>query len=260
MRARGPQANSEKRSKTMMGQIPEAQQNEITNAHFGTADPSDGVPLNAVICVYGHGPTKNPFYEEARAVMASPEGGLLFLSTAVSRGQRLLLLNGPAQNAVEALIVRTRTLGAQMFEVEVAFSSPHPEFWQPLRGHAGAKSVGAREAKKKDEAEKRRFPRMNLPRGMTVAWQASAQHDISRVASLSVGGLFIEAADPAPIGEMLQVQFDIPGGVVRAHAVVRRSIEGKGMGVEFTDLPAAARTGLDSLLHKLLGNVSSRKQ
>jgi hypothetical protein len=245
----------------MMGQIPEGQQNEITNAHFGTADPSHGVPLNALICVYGHGPTRNPFYEEARAVMASPEGGLLFLSTAVSRGQKLLLLNGPGQNAVEALIVRTRTLGAQMFEVEVAFSTPHPEFWQPLRGSAGAKgSAVAKEAKKKDGAEKRRFPRMNLPKGMTVAWQAAAQQDISRVASLSVGGLFIEATDPAPIGEMLQVQFDIPGGTVRAHGVVRRSINGKGMGVEFTDLPAAARAGLDSLLHKLLGSVSSREQ
>ncbi len=245
----------------MIGQVPEGQQTEITNAHFGTADPTHGVPLNAVICVYGHGPTKNPFYEEARAVMASPEGGLLFLSTTVSRGQKLLLLNGPGQNAVEALIVRTRTLGAQMFEVEVAFSSPHPEFWQPLRGHAGAKgNAGAKEAKKEDGAEKRRFPRMNLPKGMTVAWQATAQHDISRVASLSVGGLFIEAADPAPIGETLQVQFDIPGGAVRAHAVVRRSVEGQGMGVEFTDLPAAARSGLDSLLHKLLGNVSIAKQ
>jgi len=245
----------------MIGQVPEGQQTEITNAHFGTADPTHGVPLNAVICVYGHGPTKNPFYEEARAVMASPKGGLLFLSTAVSRGQKLLLLNGPGQNAVEALIVRTRTLGAQMFEVEVAFSSPHPEFWQPLRGHAGAKgNAGAKEAKKKDGAEKRRFPRMTLPKGMTVAWQATAQHDISRVASLSVGGLFIEAADPAPIGETLQVQFDIPGGAVRAHAVVRRSVEGQGMGVEFTDLPAAARSGLDSLLHKLLGNVSIAKQ
>jgi hypothetical protein len=242
----------------MMGQIPEGQNNEITNAHFGTADLSHGVPLNALICVYGHGPTKNPFYEEARAVMASPEGGLLFLSTAVSRGQRLLLLNGPGQNAVEALIVRTRTLGAQMFEVEVAFSTPHPEFWQPLRGHAG--SAGAKEAKQKDGAEKRRFPRVNLPKGMTVAWQATVQHDISRVASLSVGGLFIEANDPPPIGEMLQVQFDIPGGVVRAHAVVRRSIKGQGMGVEFTDLPAAARAGLDSLLHKLLGSMSSQKQ
>ena len=54
---------------------------------------------------------------------------------------------------------------------------------------------------------------MNLPRGMTVAWQATTQHDISRVASLSLGGLFIEATDPAPIGETLQVQFDIPGGI-----------------------------------------------
>src|SRR5579863_7071366 len=118
----GPQADSAKRSNAMMGQIPEGLQNETANALFGTAESAtDGYSLNAVICVYGHGPTKNPFYEEARTVRVSPAGALLILGTSVSRGQRLLLLNGAGQTAVEAQIVRTRTLGAQMLEVEVAF-------------------------------------------------------------------------------------------------------------------------------------------
>jgi hypothetical protein len=248
----------------MMGQNPEGLQNETANALFGTAESAtDGYSLNAVICVYGHGPTKNPFYEEARTVRVSPAGALLILGTSVSRGQRLLLLNGAGQTAVEAQIVRTRTLGAQMLEVEVAFPTPHPEFWQPFRGRTGEKAKGGAREKdplRRDGAEKRRFPRMNLPRGMTVAWQATTQHDISRVASLSLGGLFIEATDPAPIGDTLQVQFDIPGGAVRARAVVRRSLKGTGMGVEFTELPAAAQAGLDSLLQKLLGAVRNPKQ
>jgi hypothetical protein len=244
-------------------QIPEGRQNETANPHFPAPEgASDACPLNAVICVYGHGPTKNPFYEEARTAMASPDGALLFISTPVSRGQRLLLLNGPGQTALEAQIVRTRTLGAQMFEVEVVFSAPHPEFWQPFRKQTGerAKRNAAGTETKKDEAEKRRFPRMNLPRGMTIAWQAKTRHDVSRVASLSMGGLFIEATDPVPVGETLQVQFDIPAGSVSARAIVRRSLKGKGMGVEFTELPAASQAGLDSLLQKLLGAVRTPKQ
>jgi hypothetical protein len=247
----------------MTSQITEGRQNETANPHFPAPEgASEGCPLNAVICVYGHGPTKNPFYEEARTVMASPEGAVLFISTPVSRGQRLLLLNGPGQTALEAQIVRTRTLGAQMFEVEVVFSAPHPEFWQPFRGQTGVKAkrnAGETETKK-DESDKRRFPRMTLPRGMTVAWQAKAQRDVSRVASLSLGGLFIEATDPAPVGDTLQVQFDIPAGAVSAQAIVRRSLKGKGMGVEFTELPAASRAGLDSLLQKLFGTVRTAKQ
>jgi hypothetical protein len=100
---------------------------------------------------------------------------------------------------------------------------------------------------------------VGLPRGMTIAWQGTRQHDISRVSSLSLGGLFIEVANPAPAGETLQVQFDIPGGAIRGQAVVRRSVTGEGMGVEFTDLPEASRTRLGGLLQKLLGNIRRPK-
>ena len=234
----------------MIGQIPDGQQSQAINIAFGTAEEKfeNSTPL-ATICVYGYGPTKSPFYEEAQTVRANSEGGLLILSAPVSCGQKLLLSNGRAGNPVEAQIVNTRTLGAQMFEVEVAFPSPQPEFWRPIRGGA-----------KKKDVEKRRFPRVTLPRGMSIAWQASSRHDISRVASISLGGLFIETAEPARMGDTVQVQFDIPGATVHAKAVVRRSTKGKGMGVEFTELPADARASLDSLLRKLLGNVRGPKQ
>jgi hypothetical protein len=51
------------------------------------------------------------------------------------------------------------------------------------------------------------------------------------------------------------VQFDIPSGAVRGQGVVRRSIKGKGMGVEFTELPAGSVSGLNELLQKLLGDT-----
>jgi hypothetical protein len=233
-----------------MRQILEGLQNEPVNSALSTGEnASDGVALNATVNVYGHGPTKNPFYEEARAVNTTAEGALLILSAALSRGQKLLLINGAGQDPVEAQVVRTRTLGAQMFEVEVAFPVSRPDFWRPFRGVA----------KSNHGAEKRRSPRIGLTRGMTIAWQGTRQHDISCVSSLSLGGLFIEAAEPAPAGDTLQVQFDIPGGAVRGQAVVRRSIKGKGMGVEFTELSAGSRAKLNELLQKLLGDTRNRR-
>jgi PilZ domain len=214
----------------------------------GANTPEDLAP-NSMVYVYGHGPTRNPFYEEARALSGNEKGALLILSASVNRGQKLLLISAAGNDPVEAEVVRTRTLDAQTFEVDIAFSFARPDFWKSSR----------RTAKEKQGLEKRRSPRVGLPRGMTIAWQGTRQHDISRVSSLSLGGLFIEVANPAPAGETLQVQFDIPGGAIRGQAVVRRSVTGEGMGVEFTDLPEASRTRLGGLLQKLLGNIRRPK-
>jgi hypothetical protein len=233
----------------MMGQIPEGRPSKPMNIPFGASEEKlENGSASATICVYGYGPTKSPFYEEAQTVRANSEGALLILGAPVSCGQKLLLINGRAGNPVEAQIVNTRTLGAQMFEVEVAFALPQPEFWRPLRGGA-----------KKKDGEKRRFPRVTLPRGISIAWRTKERHDISRVKSISLGGLFIEAAEPAGFGDTVQVQFDIPGGAIHAKAVVRRSIAGQGMGVEFTELPAGARAALHKLLQKLLGEVRTKQ-
>lgn len=206
-------------------------------------------PVTATVQVYGHGPTKNPFYEEAKALNATSKGALLILTIPVNRGQKLLLINRFGQDPAEAEVTRTRTLEPQMFEVEIAFPFPRLNFWVPAHG----------DGKGRHGAERRRSPRIGLKRGMTISWEGPYRHDISRVSSLSLGGLFIDADDPAPAGQILRVQFDIPAGPVLAKAVVRRSIKGKGMGVEFTELPTSSRAGLNELLLKLLGDPANRR-
>jgi hypothetical protein len=102
-------------------------------ATLGIAENGSGRRLRgSTVCVYGYGPSKAPFYKEAKALKAHSEGCLLILSAPVSRGEKLLLINGTGQNPVVADIVTTRTLAAQTFEVEVAFAAPRPDFWQPL--------------------------------------------------------------------------------------------------------------------------------
>jgi hypothetical protein len=87
---------------------------------------------SATVCVYGYGPAKNPFYKEAKTLKMHSGGCSLILSAPVSGGQKLLLIGG-RENPVEGQIVNTRTLAAQIFEVEVTFAVPHPDFWQPLQ-------------------------------------------------------------------------------------------------------------------------------
>lgn len=106
-------------------------------------------------------------------------------------------------------------------------------------------------------AKDRRYPRIGLPRGLYVAWQGLGKRLVSRVETLGMGGLFIEVPDPPPIGESVRLYFQVPGGEVRARALVRSSQQGKGMGVEFIAMGHEGRARLNRLLHRLLGDSPS---
>ena len=74
----------------------------------------------------------------------------------------------------------------------------------------------------------------------------------SRVRTLSMGGLFISVPDPPPVGTKLRLSFEVPGGNVHAEAIVRNTVPGEGMGVEFTRLGLKDRILLENLLKRLL--------
>lgn len=97
----------------------------------------------------------------------------------------------------------------------------------------------------------RRYPRIGLPRGMSVAWQAGGERVISRVGTIGLGGLFIYTKKSAAVGDVVKLVFDVPGGEVRARAVVRSYEPGRGMGVEFTAMQLEARARLTQLLRRL---------
>jgi hypothetical protein len=102
-----------------------------------------------------------------------------------------------------------------------------------------------------EDAKSRRYARIGLPRGMTVAWQAGGARIVSRVGTLGLGGLFVYTKKAAAVGEVLKLVFDVPGGEVRARAVVRSVVPGKGMGIEFTAMQPEARARLTQLLRRL---------
>ena len=66
-----------------------------------------------------------------------------------------------------------------------------------------------------------RYPRVGLPKGILVAWQSSGERVVSRVSTVGLGGLFISTPAPPRVGEIVKLFFEVPGGEVRARAVVR---------------------------------------
>ena len=92
---------------------------------------------------------------------------------------------------------------------------------------------------------------MVLPKGMLIAWQHSGGRSVSRVATLGLGGLFIATFEAPPLGTVLKLVFDVPGGEVRARAIVKNVKAGHGMAVVFIDMGYADRARLGQLLKKL---------
>ena len=101
----------------------------------------------------------------------------------------------------------------------------------------------------------RRYARVGLPKGMAVAWEHSGIRRVSRVSVLALGGLFISTPNPLPAGEIIKIIFEIPGGDVRARAMVRDSQPHRGMGIEFTAMNQEARARLAQLMKLLTREV-----
>src|SRR5438270_11195667 len=99
---------------------------------------------------------------------------------------------------------------------------------------------------------KRRYLRVKLTKGMLVAWQYSGGRSVSRVATLGLGGLFISTKEPLPIGTVLNLLFQVPGGEVRARATVKNVKAGEGMAVSFIDMDHEARARLNVLVKKFV--------
>jgi hypothetical protein len=202
---------------------------------------SDRQAMAAQIRIYGHGQGLSPFFEENSILNASETGALLLMRVPVVAGQKLLLINEAAEQVQECRVVRTSCRASQELEVAVEFPNPQPQFWSRL---------GPKE--KEQGIEKRKRPRVTLPRGMDVTWRGRGESILSKVQTISSGGLSIAAPEPPPVGELVHVSFEVPAGEVSARGVVRHARGGEGMGIEFVAMSDEARSRLDQLLHKLL--------
>ena len=105
---------------------------------------------------------------------------------------------------------------------------------------------------KETPREARRHQRISLPKGMSVTWYGGGQQQVSRVKTLSMGGVFLCGSITLRVGTDLTLVFEVPGGMILAEAVVRNIVPGEGMGVEFTKMNPQSQALLDELLTRLL--------
>jgi hypothetical protein len=96
--------------------------------------------LDVSVFVYGHGPEKEPFHEEARTLNVNANGALLLLSGPVRTGQRLLLTNEITQKEQDCRVifvgVERGAEHVEQVEAGIAFAEANPEFWQSISAPA----------------------------------------------------------------------------------------------------------------------------
>ncbi|HSZ18854.1 MAG TPA: hypothetical protein VK770_03625 [Candidatus Acidoferrum sp.] len=86
--------------------------------------------LDVSVYVYGHGPGKEPFHEEAHTLNVNADGALLLLGAPVEKGQTLLLTNQLTQQEQDCRVIFLGTQHSRTVEAGVAFQETNPDFWQ----------------------------------------------------------------------------------------------------------------------------------
>ena len=83
----------------------------------------------ASVLVYGYGAPESPFHEGTEALCVNARGGLITLSTTVSPGQMLLLMNKVYLKEQSCSVVRQQSTYLNRTAVVVKFPEPVPDFW-----------------------------------------------------------------------------------------------------------------------------------
>ena len=107
--------------------------------------------------------------------------------------------------------------------------------------------------------ERRKHTRVYAPKELLVAWRAGAQQGVSRLGTVGLGGLFLKTKEPLSEGCAVDLMVRVSSGNdVRAKAIVRNVMPGKGMGVEFIKMSGEDRTRLNKFLSAQLesGRIS----
>lgn len=93
-------------------------------------------------------------------------------------------------------------------------------------------------------AEKRFSPRLPVSAANYVIYTEGS----GSIRDLSLGGVFIEDKDPLPAGTVFGFDLRLGNDLVPVRGIVRRSMAGLGMGVQFQGLSDDTRNRIESFL------------
>ena len=97
------------------------------------------------------------------------------------------------------------------------------------------------------QLDKRLFPRLDAKLGNYASYVEGA----GAIQDLSAAGVFINEPEPFPVGKSFDFDLHLENEILHCRGVVCRSIPGRGMGIRFVNMPAAAQTRVEKYLNAL---------
>jgi hypothetical protein len=106
---------------------------------------------------------------------------------------------------------------------------------------------------------RRRSSRIPAIDDVWIYWESHPYRDVSKIRDLSPGGLFLETRARKKEGEVVRLHFLVQEGQIRAEAVVRHVIDGRGLGMKIESLSSQDAPQLRRLLSRLRENSMSAR-
>jgi len=101
--------------------------------------------------------------------------------------------------------------------------------------------------------DRRKHPRVYAPKELTVAWRTGTLQGVSYLGTVSLGGIFLKTAQPAPVGSTVDLLIVVsPGNEVPARALVCNAKPGVGMGVKFFRMLPEDRSRVNNFVNEQL--------
>ncbi len=100
------------------------------------------------------------------------------------------------------------------------------------------------------EKDKRAYPRFLVTSDASVIYGEGT----GSILDLSVGGCFVADPSPFPVGMKVDIELRLGEQAIPAQGVVRRSVPGRGMGLQFLGMPPAVRGRLKMFLLEQVGD------
>ena len=239
------------------------------------------IAINLSVIVRGQDSQGNPFRQSARTLDISRTGarldGIVCLPgpgvpiEVEYKGQKAFFsvkwIGPPGTRHAGQIGVRSLSPDKQIWKEQ--FPPPGPDPFQcapsspqqsPNIGAFGGASQIASPVRNYSGAERRRFSRQHCRISAQIATVAGGASMKGTVTDLSLSGCFVEMLSPLPVNAEVVLVTDSSGGApFTARGVIRISLQGMGIGIEFTLMSPQDRLRLAELapLSKRLIEIES---
>ena len=95
---------------------------------------------------------------------------------------------------------------------------------------------------------RRKYPRVKLPKGTFASWKSAEKSVFARVDTIGLGGVYLNTLTPLAKGSTTDLIVGLSTGKICTRATVRRSLPGRGMGLQFVQMAPEDRARLNQFL------------